>query len=207
MIKRLIFDLDDTLIRWDDSYINAIKETVIEYNVNIDYLKLNDLVENYEQYYNTYSKENMLELFNKKLNLNLDMSFMNSWLDKLGSMAMKDDSVIDTIKYLSDKYSLVVLTNFMSSLQISRLKTAGIYEYFDDVIGGERFIKPNIESFKNAIGKYNSSECLMIGDNIDIDIKGALNAGLDVILIDYNDKYQNTEYKRIKNITDLKEML
>ena len=129
MIKKLIFDIDNTLIKWDDKYTSALKDTVLEYNLDVDYLKLNDLVEKYEDYYSIYSKENMLELFNSELNLNLDMSFMDSWLNKLGFMAIKDESIIDTLKYLKDKYEIVVLTNFFKDVQIERLKNAGLYEY------------------------------------------------------------------------------
>lgn len=207
MIKKIIFDLDDTLIKWDDRYIDAIKQTVLQYNVDADYLKLNELVDKYEKYYKVYSKENMLNLFNKELNLNLDMSFMDSWLNRLGHMAFKNQEIIDTIKYLSGKYSLVVLTNFLSDVQKNRLKTAGLYDFFDEIIGGEEVIKPNKESFLKACGSNNPSECIMIGDNIEVDIKGALNAGFDAILIDSDDKYKSTNYKRIRSIIELREML
>ena len=207
MIKKIIFDLDDTLIKWDDRYIDAIKNTVLEYNIDVDYLKLNELVDKYEKYYKVYSKENMLDLFNKELNLNLDMSFMDSWLNRLGHMAFKNQEIIDTIKYLSGKYSLVVLTNFLSDVQKNRLKTADLYDFFDEIIGGEEVIKPSAESFLKACGSNNPSECIMIGDNIEVDIKGAINAGLDAILIDSDDKYKSTNYKRIRSIIELREML
>ena len=207
MIKKLIFDIDNTLIKWDDKYTSALKDTVLEYNLDVDFLKLNDLVEKYEDYYSIYSKENMLELFNRELNLNLDMSFMDSWLNKLGFMAIKDESIIDTLKYLKDKYEIVVLTNFFKDVQIERLKNAGLYEYITKVYGGEEHIKPSIESFKIAIDDTNIDEVLMIGDNIDIDIKGAIKAGIKPLLIDRYDRYKDTNYCRIKEIKDLKEML
>ncbi len=206
MVKKIIFDLDNTLIEWKDYYINAIKETVLEYKLDIDYHKLHNLVEDYELYYNNYSKEQMIDLFNKKLNLNLDVTFLDKWFSRLGKMAIKDEEVIDTIKYLSSKYELVVLTNFIKELQIERLKTAGLYEYFKSVIGGELFIKPSIESFNLAIRPNKPDECIMIGDNIDIDIKGAINAGVRAILIDI---HNNKEYdgEVIHKISELKEML
>lgn len=207
MVKKLIFDIDNTLIKWQDRFINAMKETVIEYNLDVDYLKLHNLVETYEEYYNVYSKENMLNLFNKKLNLNLDISFMNDWLNKLGFMSDIDEDVIETIKYLSEKYEIVVLTNFFTDVQINRLKNAGLYDYITKVYGGEVYIKPSKESFKIALGDTKVEEAIMIGDNIEVDIKGAINIGIDAILVDYLDKYKNTDYKRIKEIKDLKEML
>lgn len=207
MVKKLIFDIDNTLIKWQDKYINAMKETVLEYNLSVNYLDLHNLVETYEEYYNVYSKENMIELFNKKLNLNLDISFMNDWLKRLGYMSDIDESVIDTIKYLSEKYEIVVLTNFFTDVQINRLKNAGLYEYITKVFGGEVYIKPSKESFKMALGDTKVEEAIMIGDNVDIDIKGAIEAGIKPILVDRYDRYKDTNYSRIKEIKDLKEML
>ena len=207
MVKKLIFDIDNTLIKWQDKYINAMKETVLEYNLSVNYLDLHNLVETYEEYYNVYSKENMIEFFNKKLNLNLDISFMNDWLKRLGYMSDIDESVIDTIKYLSEKYEIVVLTNFFTDVQINRLKNAGLYEYITKVFGGEVYIKPSKESFKMALGDTKVEEAIMIGDNVDIDIKGAIEAGIKPILVDRYDRYKDTNYSRIKEIKDLKEML
>ena len=207
MKKRLIFDLDNTLIKWEDFYINGMKKTVEEFKLDVDYHKLHEVADNYEDFYNYYSKENLLKLFSEKANTNLDMSFVDRWFYNLSELTVKNDSVIDTLKYLSTKYELVVLTNYVSELQIKRLKKAQIYEYFDEVIGGEEFIKPSRESFLKAIGDKKVEECIMIGDNVDIDILGAINVGLDAILMDPNDKYKDTEYKRIKEIRELKEML
>lgn len=208
MIKKLIFDIDNTLIKWDNKYLSALKDTLLEFKIDVDYLKVNELVEKYEEYYNIYSKEKMLELFNKELNLSLDMSFMNKWLDKLGNMAFKDDDTIDTVRYLSKKYDIVVLTNFFKDIQINRLKTAGLYEYISSVYGGEEDIKPSKESFIRALESTNSSEAIMIGDNIDIDIKGAINAGIRPIFVDLNNETNGCTFcTTIKQIKDLKEML
>lgn len=207
MIKRLIFDLDNTLIKWEDFYINGMKKTVDDFNLDVDYRKLHEVADNYENYYDYYSKENLLKLFSEKVNLNLDMSFIDRWFDNLSDLTVRNESVIDTIKYLKDKYELVVLTNYVSELQIKRLKKAGLYEFFDEIIGGELYIKPSKESFMLAIKDKKPDECIMIGDNIDIDIKGALDVGMNAILVDLQDKYINTDYTRIKEIKDLKEML
>ena len=78
MIKRLIFDLDNTLIMWRDSYRVAIKNTVESYDIGIDYLLIDKVIEEYENYYNYYSKQNMVDLINKKFNLNVGLDFFDS---------------------------------------------------------------------------------------------------------------------------------
>ena len=42
MYKRIIFDLDNTLIKWIDKYDDALKDTLIKYNVDFDYHVLTD---------------------------------------------------------------------------------------------------------------------------------------------------------------------
>lgn len=207
MIKRIIFDLDNTLIMWQEKYKMAIKNTIDYYKLDIDYQLVDEVIESYGNYYDTYQKENMLQLINKSFNLKLGLDFIEKWLEEIGNMADIDEDVIDTLKYLSQKYELVVLTNWFKESQVSRLKKAEIYHFFKEIYGGEEVAKPNPLSFKKAIGNNKKEECLMIGDDIETDIKGAINFGIKAILIDSNDKYKDSEYIRINNLKQLKEML
>lgn len=77
---------------------------------------------------------------------------------------------------------MVLLTNYFSSLQQARLNNFGIGKFFSYCYG-EDLIKPAKEAFINACGKNNPSECVMIGDNIDIDIIGAKESGLKTIFV------------------------
>lgn len=207
MIKRIIFDLDNTLIMWQEKYKMAIKNTIDYYKLDVDYHAVDQVIESYNNYYDIYQKENMLQLINREFNLNLRLDFIDKWLDELGSMAEIDEDVIDTLEYLSQKYELVVLTNWFKESQVSRLKKAEIYHFFKEIYDGEEVAKPNPLSFKKAIGNNEKEECLMIGDDIETDIKGAINFGIKAILIDPNDKYKDSEYIRINNLKQLKEML
>ena len=84
-MKRLIFDLDNTLIIWQDKYTNALKTTIKRYK-NIDGIELDDmtreynnLIENYEKNYNSYTISNMLEYLNKVDN-SIDKKFIEATL-------------------------------------------------------------------------------------------------------------------------------
>jgi len=204
MIKRIIFDLDNTLIPWKEEYKNAIKNTIEYYKLDIDYLKVDEVIEEYENYYDKYTKENMIYLINKKFNLDLKVDFIDKWLYELGYMSDVNEVLIDTLEYLSKKYELVILTNWFKESQIPRIKKARIDKYFKEIYGGDNFIKPNPISFKTACGNYDIDECIMIGDNYKIDIEGALNIGMKVIMI--TDK-EIKNVKTIKNINELKEIL
>lgn len=207
MIKRLIFDLDNTLIMWRDSYKSAIKNTIQKYNLAVDYLLVDEVIESYEKYYNYYSKEHMVELINHKFGLELDISFLDDWLIELGKMADIEDDIIEVLEYLSGKYELVILTNWFKNSQLKRLEKVGIDKYFKEIYGGDKYIKPSLESYKMAIGNRSASECIMIGDNYITDIEGAINAGLQAIMITNKDFTSNDSYKVIRDLKELKEML
>lgn len=207
-MKRLIFDLDNTLILWKNEYREAMKNTVEHFNLDLDYAALDDLVEIYENYYDKYTIDNITELFNKQLNLNLTNEFTEYWLKELGNMADDDLNIKTLLEYLKSKYELVVLTNWLKESQLERLKKLDIDKYFINIYGGEEVIKPNKEAYLKAIGNRNISDCIMIGDNLKVDIEGAVNIGLKAILVDIKDIYPDSDkYTRIKNIHELKEML
>ena len=204
MKKRLIFDLDNTLIIWQDKYKNAIKKAIEHYNLNVDYLEVNDLIEKYESSYSRYDKKVLLNFINDKFNLNLNLDFIDYWLHELGFMSDVSKDNIETLKYLSKKYELVILTNWFKETQIERLKNAKIYEYFKEVYGGDEYMKPSKESYYIALGDKSIEECIMIGDSIKIDLEGAEKINLDTILVS---KIIQTKYKQIKELKELKNLL
>lgn len=208
MIKRIIFDLDNTIMIWKDNYINALKDTLLYFKVDIKYLDdINNIIENLENKYDRISKEVLLDNINNDLELNLNIDFVAYLFKKQSLLCDISSDVCDTLKYLSSKYSLAVLTNYFKEVQEERLRCANILKYFDDVYGGELFIKPDSKAFLNATSNYKVDECLMIGDNIKIDIDGARKLGFKVIAVDYFNKTTSDSYPVIRNFGDLKKIL
>ena len=207
MIKKLIFDLDNTLIMWKDEYLNAIKETVELYKLDIDYKYLSSLIDEYDNEFRYYDKKLMVDFINKKIDNKIDINFLNTFLDKFGYMSEVDNKVIDVLDYLNKNYELVVLTNWFTKPQKERLKNAHILKYFKYVIGGENSMKPYKESFISACGDFKPNECMMIGDDYDKDIVGAYNTNLNVIYFNYKNKENKNNFKEIKDISELKEIL
>ncbi len=213
MIKRLIFDLDNTLIEWKNEYNKVVEEALKEANypyteelVN----KINEKEDEFGKKTSEYNKVNLLNYLNNTLKLELNSNFINIWLKKVEycvpeKMAEED---YETLKYLSERYELVVLTNYFLIPQKARLEKLGILKFFKEVYG-ESVTKPNKESFLKAIGDKRIDECAMIGDDIETDIKGAKNAGIQKIIWKDN-KNKVDEYKSILNgvdvITSLKQL-
>lgn len=207
MIKKIIFDLDNTLIIWKDEYLQALKETIKKYNIKEDANYVNDQIDNYEEYYDKYDKEKMLNHINNKIKDKINMEFLEEFLVKIGYMSEPNEEVIDTLEYLSKKYELVVLTNWFTEAQTNRLKTAKIDKYFKQIFGGEDYIKPNKEAFMTAAGKTPLEECIMIGDSYTLDVMGAYNAGIEPIFMNPKHKENKNNFKEITKLSDLKNIL
>lgn len=197
MIKKIIFDLDNTLIDWIDEYDYALRDTLIKYNINFDYGLLSNAIDEYDYTSKIYNSYDLMNYLNNKYNLGITIDFINDWLKELGKQGKPNKGVVELLEYLHNKYELVVLTNWESNCQINRLKSAGIYKYFKNVYGGEIFKKPNEKTFLKAIEPYDPKECVMVGDNLYFDIEPAIKLGLKTYMVG----------KDIKSILDLKEML
>lgn len=183
MIKRLIFDVDNVLIPWKEEYSKAIDKALDELGIvkdNLDGEIIRKVQLEWESTITKYDKKDMLNYFNKSLNANFTMKFIDLWQENLADYVSKDfsKSYYETFEYLSSKYELVALTNWFTNTQSERMKTANIYKYFKMVYGGELACKPNKESFIQAIGDYKPEECVMIGDDLKIDILGAKETGI-----------------------------
>jgi len=209
MIKRLIFDLDNTLIMWDNDYYITLDQTFKYFNIEYNEEIKNNLikaVDDYESVQNTFNYKTLNDLMKEYSNIDLPNNFTKIWTKHLEYAIPKeeDKELIDVLEYLSSKYELVVLTNWFTHQQKQRLKKYGILKYFKEVIGTDQVInKPNKEAFVKACGKYNITECVMIGDSLKTDIEGALNIGLRAVLFDYKKEYLGN-IENIKEIRDLK---
>ncbi len=210
MIKRLIFDVDNTLIPWEDKYWYSLNETLIYFEIEPKKELVNKLIEavdNYESEYNTYNLKTMKDIMEKYSGIKLPNNFVYRWTIFLRKCTPDtfDYKLIDTLEYLKSKYDLVVLTNWFTTQQSIRLKRYGILKYFTKVYGTDNMLnKPNKETFIESCLPYKPEECIFIGDTYDVDINGAIDAGLKAIYLTKNDKKDCTI---ISNLYELKNIL
>ena len=209
MIKKVIFDLDNTLIKWEDKYIFALINTVKKLNLDYDnkmITKIDNTLVNYAKEHSIYTKEMFCDYNNKKCNINLPYEFYDI-LKEEQTMCYREftESEINTLKYLSSKYELVILSNWLTYTQKKRLENAGVLKYFSLVSGGdERELKPSLKAFDIF---ENKEECVMIGDDINNDILPAINVGMQAILLNKKNYKKDLRYRQAKRLEDLKEML
>ena len=208
MIKRIIFDIDNTLITFPKHYEYYYQQVLDKYHTGQSALNLFRAIGNYEvcKKYDLYDINKMLEHVNQFLNLNLDIKFWNDYFEMYNQLITEvPSSVKDTLRYLKSKYELVALSNWFTFSQKKRLAYAGIIDYFDKILGADIVpMKPNEESFLNASNGLELNECVMVGDNLNIDIKVPYEMGMEVY---YLSKTKKIKYPTIDRIEKLKELL
>lgn len=114
-------------------------------------------------------------------------------------------NTLETLQYLSEKYALYILTNGFTEVQYIKLENSGLAPYFRDVFISEKigFPKPLPEAFNYILNNLgiDKSDALMIGDDMEVDIIGARNAGIDQVF--FNPKKGKSRSIATFDITDL----
>ena len=114
----------------------------------------------------------------------------------------------ETLAYLKGKYNLHLISNGFKEACELKLKHSRLADYFKTIVISEVFgvNKPDPRIFDHAVsnGSAEKTTSIMIGDNIDADVRGAQNAGLEAIYFNSTgaDKPTDVDYM----IRDLKEL-
>ena len=183
MIKRVIFDIDQTLI-CDVDFKKCIKASFYEYGID-DETAMNIFSNSFQDYELTMGKyDRMLFAYfmSKKTGCNLNQIFLDIFFKHLYPAVKGDSEKLSKMLDGLDKYELVILSNFFSCVQMERLRKLNIDKYFSE-FHGENVCKPNKEAFIEAVGNKQIDECVMIGDNPVFDIKPATDLGMKTIQI------------------------
>ncbi len=95
------------------------------------------------------------------------------------------EGTFELLNYLKDKYQLHIITNGFEELQTLKMSKSGILDYFQKIITSESVgvKKPNPRVFQFALNKAQAlpENSMMIGDNLEADIQGALDVGMKAI--------------------------
>jgi putative hydrolase of the HAD superfamily len=112
------------------------------------------------------------------------------FLELLPTRKILFPDAVDTLQYLKDRgYQLHLITNGFEETQHCKLRNCGISNFFVEVITseGSNSMKPKREIFDYALNKAKAlqHQSIMIGDSIEVDIKGAINAGIDQVYVNH----------------------
>ena len=110
--------------------------------------------------------------------------FEISYLNYLSQGAFLIDGAQALLEELHGEFRIGLVTNGLKEVQRPRLAKSGLQHYFDVVVVSDEIghAKPHAAFFDHAFAEMRHSrrdEVLMIGDNLNADIKGAADYGLD----------------------------
>ena len=205
--KHLFFDLDHTLWDFDANAKETLSELYEQFELNriitgpfdefyIKYLYHNEIL--WDQYHKGLISADDLKwkrmwrtLLDFKIgDEQLSKKLSEKFLELLPTKKLLFPYTIEILQYLKDKqYVLHLITNGFEKTQWSKLNNSGLGVFFTHVITSEasNSLKPKKEIFEFAMNKANASltESIMIGDNLDADIQGAINAGMDSVFVNH----------------------
>ena len=135
----------------------------------------------------------LIELLKDKGYTNLPDDVIRKALDSLFSITQTnwvlEEDALPTLKKLEkDGYRMGLISNAGDDQDVHQLvRRFGIASYFDFILTSAAcsYRKPHPRIFELAIAKWYflPSETVMVGDNLDADIRGAKNAGLYAVWI------------------------
>ncbi|QDW18946.1 YjjG family noncanonical pyrimidine nucleotidase [Flavobacterium sp. KBS0721] len=224
-ITDVFFDLDHTLWDFDKNSEMAFDRI---FKNRFPEIKIQDFIAKYapinQECWKLYQNDKIthLELRYNRLKfsfdaLNIDISdeninqIANDYIEFLTDNNHLFDGAIEVLDYLRPKYRLHIITNGFANVQDKKINNALLSGYFQTITNSELagVKKPNSIIFDYAVNvaKASKQNSVMIGDCLDADVNGALNAGLDAIF--FNDKKVTVpdNIKQINHLLELKKYL
>lgn len=225
-IKHIFFDLDRTLWDFERNSAETLKELFDELNLHeAGLLNTDDFISTYickndycwEQYrLNKISKAELRTLRFRMAFEELGAA-NHSLADQMGEAYIERSpyktalfpNAIETLTYLSERYSLHIITNGFEEVQHIKMESSGLKSYFKHITTSEMagYKKPDERIFQYAMsmaGAYNYNS-LMIGDDLHVDVLGAEEVGMKGILFQPNNQIPTV--KGVNVICNLKELM
>jgi len=204
ILRAVIFDLGGTLMYERDSWhsINPHADEALTLYLREQGMELNlsTFPVEFRRRLDEYFKQREKDLFETSYTFVLreiladkgykDTSddIIRNALDRLFAITQTnwilEDDALPTLKRLeADGYRMGLISNAGDDKDVQQLVQGfGISSYFDFILtsAGCSYRKPHPRIFETALSKWYflSSEAVMVGDNLDADIRGAQNAGL-----------------------------
>ena len=230
--KILLFDLDNTLVDDDENRKFAIKQVLFDRREEVTYDKIDRFIALDNQFWkdraagkikNPYEFKNDEEKTKwvraqRFLNFFKDISFEeavkinDSYIRYLKDniVPIKNSEVI--IDYLYKKqYEIYVVTNSPQKVLNDKLSKINAQKYIKDIFSAEEagHMKPHkvfFEKMFQKIGSDNVEDMLIVGDELEKDVLGGIQNGIDSCWVNLKKADNNTEFKPTYEINELIEL-
>ncbi len=224
--KAIFFDLDHTLWDFETNSQESLAELFLLHELSSrgieDVAKFISIYKkvNYEMWddyhHNRISKEQLrFGRFNRTLH---EFKIQDGALAELLSVQYLElcpvkqnlfPNAIEVLQKLKENYSLHIITNGFKEVQYLKIRNSGLAPFFDQIHISEEigYKKPEPEIFHYAakMARASTDQCIMIGDNLDTDIAGAVNAGIDHIYFNPTGEIEKTAVvmHEVKSLVEL----
>jgi putative hydrolase of the HAD superfamily len=226
--KNIFIDLDRTLWDFELNSEETFRELFNKFNLNIYFSSFDDFFTRYKknnhflwsQYRdNLIAKDELkwrrFDLTFREVNLidkNLSETFGKEYVRLSPEKKKLIPYSFEVLEYLKPKYNLFLVTNGFKEVQKKKLEVTGLDKFFTKVFTSEEvgYNKPHPEYFKYVLSQTNScvQDSIVIGDDIEVDIKGANYHKLDTIWLNNNghDATHKVSYE-IKSLSEIMNIL
>ena len=193
MIEFLLLDLDDTILDFHKAERIALSKTIRDFGVEPSetvlsrYHHINKW--HWEQLeLGLMTRDQVLvgrfaQLF-EELGMEVDAAAcMKQYEHNLSMGHYFLPGAEEAVKRLKEKYRLFLVSNGTATVQHSRLTSAGLYPYFEEVfvsqaLGANKPSRAFFDACAARIPGYDPRKALMVGDSLTSDILGGINAGM-----------------------------
>lgn len=223
-ITDIFFDLDHTIYDFDKNAALTFQQIFIDLNLAVpsDFMLHFKPINDY--YWDLLAKKKITAEYLRfaRLNdtfhkINMQVSdeninqIANRFIENLTNYNHVFDGAYEVLDYLKSKYRLHIITNGPDKVQELKLKNSNLNHYFCTITNSELAgaKKPDSQIFNYALNlaEVNSHQSLMIGDNLDADINGALKVGMQVIWFDEFKSKKEMDLITINELIELKNIL
>lgn len=236
--KILIFDLDDTLIDNTENTRTAFEMMLVAcgqsyteseferwYDIDkkfwVDWQDgLIEIPERFrhetgkksDDFLNWVRSQRVLAYFDNSISQEYAIELNHIYVNALNENVVAIDGAQDTLKHLSDKYTILVATNGPQVAMRQKLEKIDCWQYATEVLSADMFghIKPNIEFFEAIEKRYqyhNRADYLIIGDSLKYDIGFGMNAGIDSCWLNTHNEELDDKHKPTIIINKLSELM
>lgn len=221
----LLFDADNTLFDFDRSERYALEKALGGIGVAFD-----------QEYLDTYHKINRacwrafedgrlpksqlrtkrFEDYFSAIGVEADpVRFSEDYLHQLSTTDFMLEGARSLLDDLTGQYKLAIITNGLKEVQRPRIAKAGLMDRFDVIVVSDEIghSKPHPAFFDYAFGEMQQPEkagVLVVGDNLNSDIKGGINYGLDTCWYNHFGEENQSEVRptyEVAQISAVREVL
>ena len=227
--KYLFFDLDHTLWDYHSNASQALNELYIRYHLETYFTSPSEFISRFnffnDKLWEEYRQGLIMkdDLRDKRFRQTfqeqglddeqLVLEFSKIYMEITPRLNILFPNAVETLQYLSEKeYGMYILTNGFLNTQNIKLENSGIDIFFKKVFSSDELgiNKPHKEFFHWVVSSLHAKkeECLMIGDDIKVDIDGARNYGIDAIWFNSKDNaISDRANVTIRDLSELKDLL